>query len=162
MSTIRPGNKRCDLISPKHYKMSSLLQFFSEEVNFKFTDEKKIRAWIIQSISQEKQNTAVINIVFCNDEYLLDLNQRFLHRDTLTDVIAFDYRDQEDEVSGDIFISVERAEENALRFSQSFEFEVLRLIIHGILHLLSYSDKTAADQSIMTGKEDYYLSLLPH
>ena len=142
--------------------MSSLLQFFSEEVDFKFSDEKMIREWIIQSISQEKQKTGVINIIFCNDEYLLDLNQRFLHRDTLTDVIAFDYRENEDEVSGDIFISLERAEENALHFSQSFESEVFRLIIHGILHLLSYSDKTSAEQSIMTGKEDYYLSLLPH
>ena len=142
--------------------MSSLLQFFSEEVDFKFSNEKIIREWIIQSISQENQNTGVINIIFCTDEYLLDLNQRFLHRDTLTDVIAFDYRENEDEVSGDIFISLERAEENALHFIQSFESEIFRLIIHGVLHLLSYSDKTPADQSIMTGKEDYYLSLLPH
>lgn len=141
--------------------MSSLLQFFSEDVDFKFSDEKNIRKWIIQSISQEKQSTGFINIIFCTDEYLLDLNQRFLHRETLTDVIAFDYRENKDEVSGDIFISVERAEENAIHFVQSFEIEVLRLIIHGVLHLLSYSDKTSADQSIMTDKEDYYLSLLP-
>ena len=141
--------------------MSSLLQFFSEEVDFKLSDEKMIHDWIIQSISQEKQNTGVLNIIFCTDEYLLDLNQRFLHRETLTDVIAFDYRENEDEVSGDIFISAERAEENALRFDQSFEFEIFRLIIHGVLHLLSYSDKSSADQSIMTDKEDYYLSLLP-
>lgn len=141
--------------------MSSLLQFFSEEVDFKLSDEKIIHDWIIQSISQEKQNTGVLNIIFCTDEYLLDLNQRFLHRETLTDVIAFDYRENEDEVSGDIFISAERAEENALRFDQSFEFEIFRLIIHGVLHLLSYSDKSSADQSIMTDKEDYYLSLLP-
>ncbi|NQT76569.1 MAG: rRNA maturation RNase YbeY [Bacteroidetes bacterium] len=141
--------------------MSSLLQFFSEEVDFKLSDEKVIHDWIIQSISQEKQNTGVLNIIFCTDEYLLDLNQRFLHRETLTDVIAFDYRENEDEVSGDIFISAERAEENALRFNQSFEFEIFRIIIHGVLHLLSYSDKSSADQSIMTDKEDYYLSLLP-
>ena len=76
--------------------MSSLLQFFPEEVDFTLSNENKIREWIIESITCEKHKTGVINIIFCTDEYLLDLNQRYLNRDTLTDVIAFDYHEDED------------------------------------------------------------------
>ena len=99
-------------------------------------------------------------IIFCNDDYLLDLNQRFLERETLTDVIASDYREDEKDVSGDIFISIERVHENASLHQQSVENEVRRVIIHGILHLCGYADKGPDEKAAMTAKEDKYLSLL--
>ena len=142
--------------------MNALIQFFPEEVDFNFGNDSGIRQWIIDTIEAEGKNAGVINLIFCNDEYLLDLNQRFLERDTLTDVIAFDYHEDESDVSGDIFISIERIEDNADQFNQSFLEEVHRVVIHGVLHLCGYSDKAAEEKSAMTLKEDYYLSLLPH
>ena len=141
--------------------MSSLIQFFTEEVDFTPEYEPQLREWIVNAISSEGFDAGVINIIFCNDEYLSELNQRFLERDTLTDVIAFDYHEKDNDVSGDIFISVERTRENALKYRQSFEQETRRVIIHGLLHLCGYGDKTPEEKSQMTAKEDYYLSLLP-
>lgn len=141
--------------------MGALIQFFSEEVTFKLEREQEILDWIVGVIKEEGLHTGVINFIFCNDHYLLELNQRFLERDTLTDVIAFDYRENDDEVSGDVFISIDRTAENASRYDQSPEVEVLRVIIHGTLHLCGYDDQDSGDKALMTGKEDKYLSLLP-
>jgi rRNA maturation RNase YbeY len=141
--------------------MIPLLQFFSEEVDFKLKDEAFVREWILKAIEEENFKAGVINVIFCSDDYLLDLNQRFLDRDTLTDVIAFDYDEDEDEVSGDIFISIERTRENAIKYNASPDRETFRVIIHGALHLCGYSDASQEEKSTMTQKEDYYLSLLP-
>jgi rRNA maturation RNase YbeY len=141
--------------------MSALIQFFTEEVDFSAEHEPLLRDWISNAIHQEELAAGVINIIFCNDEYLSELNQRFLERDTLTDVIAFDYSEGEREVSGDIFISVDRTRDNAAKYGQTFEGETRRVIIHGLLHLCGYHDKTAEEKAQMTAKEDYYLSLLP-
>lgn len=141
--------------------MSSLIQFFSEEIDFTLSNETALIASIEDLIVKEKQSADVINIIFCNDNYLLDLNQRFLERDTLTDVIAFDYKEEEGEVAGDIFISIDRARDNALKYDQTEVHEVIRVIFHGILHLCGYADKTDEQKAVMTSKEDYYLSLLP-
>jgi rRNA maturation RNase YbeY len=142
--------------------METLIQFFYEEVDFALEDEGKIAGWIEDTIVGEKMVPGVINVIFCSDEYLLDLNQRFLERDTLTDVIAFDYGDAEKSISGDVFISIERIQDNALRFDISEDHELFRVIIHGILHLCGYTDKTDKEKSDMTVLEDKYLSLLPH
>ncbi len=141
--------------------MSALIQFFSEDIDYSLHHEALIRNWILQLIESENFEAGVINIIFCNDLYLLELNQQFLERDTLTDVIAFDYHEKESEISGDIFISIERTTENANEFNQSLEKEIYRVIIHGILHLCGYTDKTTEDKTLMTQKEDNYLSLLP-
>ena len=141
--------------------METLIQFFSEEVVFELENENSIREWIIDVIDQEALKAGVINVIFCNDSYLLDLNQRFLERDTLTDVIAFDYREEGDEVSGDVFISIERVRDNASSIGHTFDSEVRRVVIHGILHLCGYRDSNPTEKSEMTSKEDNYLSLLP-
>ncbi len=140
--------------------MNPLIQFFFEDVDFSLNDSQQIHDWILKVIHEEDQDAGVINIIFCNDNYLLDLNQRFLDRETLTDVIAFDYREESNEVSGDVFISIERIRDNAENFDQSFDIEVRRVIIHGILHLCGYADKSSDDKALMTLKEDKYLSLL--
>jgi len=140
--------------------MGALIQFFPEEVDFKLNNEQKIHNWLEALIEEEDREAGVINIIFCNDQYLLDLNQRFLDRNTLTDVIAFDYHEGETDVSGDIFISVDRISENAGMFDQSIDNEMHRVIAHGLLHLCGYADKTEEEKAFMTLKEDKYLSLL--
>jgi rRNA maturation RNase YbeY len=142
--------------------METLIQFFYEEVDFKLEDEGGIANWINDTIAGEDMVSGVINVIFCTDDYLLDLNQRFLDRDTLTDVIAFDYGEEDGSVSGDVFISLERIYENALSYSTGKDLELFRVIIHGILHLCGYTDKTEEEKSEMTTLEDKYLSLLPH
>ncbi|MEE4257063.1 MAG: rRNA maturation RNase YbeY [Bacteroidales bacterium] len=140
--------------------MEPLIQFFSEEVDFSLDDESLIRDWILNVLRSEALDAGVINLIFCNDVYLLDLNQRFLERDTLTDVIAFDYGEEGNEVSGDIFISIDRVRENALSYGLPTHLEVHRVIIHGILHLCGYRDSVAVEKAEMRSKEDKYLSLL--
>jgi rRNA maturation RNase YbeY len=142
--------------------MDKLIQFFSEEVDFSLADEKNVITWLLEAIQQENLETGVINIIFCTDDYLLDLNQRFLERDTLTDVIAFEYGEEGKEVSGDIFISIERIHDNAAALGNLAGQEVLRVIIHGLLHICGYADKTPEQKASMTLREDKYLSLLPH
>jgi rRNA maturation RNase YbeY len=141
--------------------MSALIQFFSEGVSFQLKNEKDIQDWLLAVIKQEKLEAAVINYIICDDDYLLELNQKFLDRDTLTDVIAFDYSESDKEVSGDVFISLERTRENASNYKQSPENELLRVIVHGMLHLCGYEDKSSSQKEQMTRKEDKYLSLLP-
>ncbi len=141
--------------------MDNLIQFFFEEVDFRLTAEKTVHDWILVVIRKEGLDAGVINIIFCNDDYLLDLNQRFLERDTLTDVIAFDYGEDSKEVSGDVFISIERINDNAASLEQTLDHEVKRVIIHGVLHLCGYADKTPDEKASMTLNEDKYLSLLP-
>ena len=142
--------------------METLIQFFYEEVDFVLNHEQDFRNWIHNAIEQESMLPGVINIIFCSDDYLLDLNQRFLDRNTLTDVIAFDYGEDHGVVSGDVFISLERTNDNARKFNISSQHELHRVIIHGILHLCGYSDKSETEKAEMTILEDKYLSLLPH
>jgi probable rRNA maturation factor len=96
---------------------------------------------------------SALSYIFCNDQYLLDLNQTYLSHDTLTDIITFDYVEGT-VVSGDIFISVDRLKENAAIFKVSFEEERLRVMAHGLLHLMGYKDKTTEDQEVMSNKEN--------
>ena len=106
----------------------------------------------------ENKNIENLSFIFCSDEYLLKINKNYLTHDFYTDVISFDYT-EENLVSGDIFISIDRVKENAIIFSSSIKDELHRIIIHGLLHLLGYSDKTPRLKAIMKDKEDFYLSL---
>ena len=142
--------------------METLIQFFYEEVDFVLENEKLVHDWILDTIRSEKLEAGVVNIIFCPDDYLLDLNQRFLDRDTLTDVIAFDYGENDNDISGDVFISIDRIHDNARKFSIDMDQELYRVIIHGILHLCGYSDKNDEEKAEMTTLEDKYLSLFPH
>jgi rRNA maturation RNase YbeY len=108
----------------------------------------------------EGKNPGTINIVLTNDNYLQGLNIKYLGHNTYTDIITFDYVEKET-INGDIFISLERVKENAQELGVSFKNEIHRVIIHGILHLLGYKDKTKLQKQDMRAKEDYYLSLLP-
>ncbi len=124
-------------------------------INFNVDD---IRNWILSVIKKENKIAGDICFIFCSDDYLLEINRKYLKHDYYTDVISFDYSGQEI-VSGDIFISIERVMENAVEFSEIFEKETLRVIIHGVLHLIGFKDKSKRDKKEMTEKENTYLQL---
>ncbi|MDN3664944.1 rRNA maturation RNase YbeY [Algibacter miyuki] len=130
---------------------------FNYETEFKIENEEAIATWISSVISEEGYKLEEINYVFCDDEYLHKLNVEFLDHDTLTDVISFDYS-MGKLVQGDIFISVERVEDNAKDFKVDFNSELNRVIVHGVLHYCGYKDKTENDAQIMREKEEYYLA----
>ena len=133
------------------------IYFFTENISFTLRQKRKIKKWIIESIIQEKKNPGDINLIFCNDKYLSNINKTYLKKDTLTDVIAFNYCNK-DLISGDIYISYERIKENAKKFNLSAENELIRVIIHGILHLIGYKDKIKKEKIKMKVKEDFYLN----
>lgn len=137
------------------------INYFTEDISYLYEDKDKTRAWIEKVAKQEGFKTGDINLVFCSDSYLHDLNVKFLHHNTYTDIITFDLSDDEEMISGDIFISVERARENSGKYNVSHLHEIRRLIAHGILHLAGYGDKTDREKALMRQKEDYYLSLHP-
>ena len=130
---------------------------FNYETQFKLENTDQLSEWISNTISEENCKEGEINCIFCNDDYLHKLNVDFLDHDTLTDVISFDYSVGK-ELHGDIYISVERVEENASDFKVAFQDEIARVIIHGVLHYCGYKDKTDADEKEMRSKEDYYLA----
>lgn len=134
------------------------IQFFQEEIRFKLPHPRKTTKWILNSIKSEGASTAGINFILCSDKYLKTINLQYLSHDTYTDIVTFDYTD-ENGIAGDVFISVDRVKENANHFQTSLDEELHRVIIHGVLHLLGYKDKSKRDKTLMRKKEDAYLSL---
>ncbi|MEL0455299.1 rRNA maturation RNase YbeY [Flavobacteriaceae bacterium SZ-1-7] len=132
---------------------------FNYETDFKLRNEGQLSAWILNTISSENHKIEEINYVFCDDEYLHKLNVEFLNHDTLTDIISFDYSIGKI-IQGDIFISIERVEDNAKDFNVSFEDELHRVIVHGVLHYCGYKDKSDGDARLMRDKENFYLNQL--
>lgn len=132
--------------------------FFFEKVEA-FDIKKNVNIWIVESVNNEKKDLGVLNVIFCSDEHLLKMNIEHLGHDFFTDIITFDYSEA-NIISGDLFISKDRVADNAKKFSVSFEEEVLRVIIHGVLHLLGFKDKTEEEQKQMTNKENFYLDKL--
>jgi rRNA maturation RNase YbeY len=130
---------------------------FNYEADFRLKESHQISKWISNSIKEEARKEGDINYVFCDDEYLYKLNVEFLNHDTLTDIISFDYSVGK-ELHGDIFISLERVQENAKDLNIDFNNELLRVMIHGILHYCGYKDKKEEDKIAMRQKEDYYLN----
>jgi len=141
--------------------MSNKINFFSEGVSTVIKQKILLRKWIEQSIQTEGFRSGDINIILCSDKYLHEMNVKYLDHDTLTDIITFDYS-EEKTVSGDIFLGLETIEENSKTFSKFFINELHRVIIHGVLHLCQYNDKTKNEKEVMTKMENTYLSLRPH
>ncbi|HEY8400427.1 MAG TPA: rRNA maturation RNase YbeY [Cytophagaceae bacterium] len=137
---------------------SSLIQFHIEEIDFKFTEKRKTSHWIKKVLQEEGFTLGHLNYIFCGDEYLLEINQTYLNHNTYTDIITFNNSEEEEIIEGDIFISIERIRENAEKYSHSFKDELDRVIVHGVLHLCGYKDKTKTEQTLMREKEDYYLA----
>jgi len=131
---------------------------FNYETDFELKDEAAYADWLARVIESEDKTEGEINYIFCNDEYLLAKNIEFLNHDTLTDIISFDYT-MGNLISGDIFISIERVKENAADFKVAFEEELMRVIVHGVLHYCGYKDKTPEDEQLMRAKEEEKIAL---
>ncbi len=130
---------------------------FHYETDFLLENTESFIRWIKNIISEENKKLGDLNYIFCDDKYLLEKNIKYLDHDTLTDIITFSYCEG-DVISSDIMISVERVMENSSIFENSFLEELNRVIIHGILHLVGYNDKTKEEKEIMRKKEDYYIN----
>lgn len=135
-----------------------MIHYHFEDTDFVFKGKQRNNRWLKLAAESEIRRLGDINIIFCSDNYILDINQRFLSHDYFTDIITFDYCEG-DYLSGDLFISVDSVRENAVEYNQEFDTELARVMVHGILHLIGYDDHTQADQRQMRSKEDYYLSL---
>jgi probable rRNA maturation factor len=132
---------------------------YNYETELQLGNEQKLSEWIAKAITEEGFNEGEINYIFCDDAYLLKLNVQYLDHDTLTDIISFDYTLGK-QINGDVYISAERVRENAEHYAVSFENEMSRVLIHGILHYCGYKDKSEADEAEMRSKENYYLAQL--
>lgn len=132
---------------------------YNYETNFKLTNESILSDWILNIISSYNFSLGEINYIFCDDNYLLELNKKFLNHDTLTDIISFDDTIG-NLVNGDIFISIERVKENANLFNVSFEEELHRVMIHGVLHYLGLKDKSNKEKELMRNAENKALFVL--
>jgi probable rRNA maturation factor len=136
------------------------IQFFSEKTRFKLSDQKRTTSWIKSVIKKEGAKLVSLNYIFCSDEHLKEMNIEYLNHRSYTDIITFNYNPTEGEIEGEIYISIDRVRENAKKFNVTFQAELHRVIIHGVLHLLGYNDKSKREKTLMREKEDSCLSLL--
>ncbi|WP_175486993.1 rRNA maturation RNase YbeY [Zunongwangia mangrovi] len=134
-----------------------MINFYSEN-DFNLENTDLYKNWLLRVISSEEKRLGEISYIFCDDEYLLDINQRFLDHDSYTDIISFD-DSMGNLLNGDIYISTERVKENAAEFNEDFDTELKRVIVHGILHYCGYKDKSEEDAALMRRKESEKIKL---
>lgn len=132
--------------------------FHHEDVKPPKIKKQLVKNWIKSVITSEGKMLGDVNYIFCSDEYLLEVNKQYLDHDYYTDIITFDYVEG-DVISGDIFVSVDRVEENGKQFGSGFDSELRRILVHGVLHLIGFPDKRPEEKKIMTEKEDQYLAI---
>ena len=137
------------------------ITFSSEEVSFKLKDEPAIGEWLKKVIGREEKQLRSLNFIFCSDEYLHRINVEYLQHDTYTDVITFHYAESPF-IEGDIFISIDRIKENAEKYKVPFLKELTRVMVHGVLHLCGYGDKTSDEKKKMREKENAALEQIRH
>ena len=135
-----------------------MISYFSEDTDFILKGKTFNNNWLRLVIESEIRRAGNISIIFCSDNYILDVNLKYLQHDYFTDIITFDYCEG-DKISGDLFISVDSVRGNSAFYGTDFNDELNRVMVHGILHLIGYDDHTKKDQKLMRAKEDYYLSL---
>jgi rRNA maturation RNase YbeY len=133
------------------------IRFYNENYKYNVKSIRKIRQWLVSCAAMEGKRIQELNFIFCDDNYLLNINIKYLKHDYLTDIITFDYSGDKSILSGDAYISIDRAKENAILYKQTLQKEVKRLLIHGLLHLIGYSDKNEKAKKLMRELEDRYL-----
>lgn len=141
-----------------YIKKDMAISFSTANLDFELEDKVKVKKWISEVVTAQGKKVGQIGYLFCDDAYLIEVNRTYLNHDTYTDIITFDYV-VGDIISGDIMISVERVKENASQFNTSFEQELHRVIIHGVLHLLGQKDKSESEAAEMRKKEEAALVL---
>jgi len=134
------------------------VSFFIENINYRLTDKNHLKSWISKVCEKEAVTINSLIFVFSDDDFLLQINKKYLRHNTLTDIITFDLSDDLC-LDGEIYISLDRVKDNAKKFDVKYVNEIHRVMIHGVLHLIGYNDKTPSQKRKMTVKEDYYLSL---
>jgi rRNA maturation RNase YbeY len=135
-----------------------MIRFYTEDIHFDLPAKRRLAAWLKTVAEAEGKQTGKIAVIFCSDEYLLQLNRRYLQHDYYTDIITFDYTDGA-VLSGDLFVSIDTVRANAEHYAPSFDDELHRVILHGVLHLCGYADATPAQQKVMRKMEDRYLAM---
>jgi len=135
------------------------IKFFTQDITIKLDQKKKLKDFIAKVVTERNRTLGSLNYIFCSDEYLLEINRAYLQHDYYTDIITFEFPVHQNEVAGEIYISVERVAENALSYDVSFRQELHRVIFHGVLHLLGFKDKLKAEKLAMTNEEDRLLKL---
>ncbi len=135
------------------------INYFTEDISFQIDAPNLKRAWVQKVVASEGFELTELNYIFCSDDYLLQINSKFLDHDTYTDIVTFDNSDSNGAIEGDVFISIQRVRENAGKLNVSFEDELSRVMIHGVLHLCGYDDKTPTEKTAMRKKEEACLSL---
>jgi len=133
------------------------ISFFSENIDFQLVNHNSVRNWIEEQLHDSKATASTLNFIFCPDEYLLEINRKYLNHDYYTDIITFPYKQHPEALEADIYISIDRVKENAKNLGVAFQDELLRVIIHGVLHLLGYKDKSPDEAARMRQKEEQCL-----
>ena len=136
-----------------------MVRFFTEDTKFVLKNRLLVRKWLKLVAGSEMKKLGDINIIFCSDNYILDVNMKYLQHDYFTDIITFDYCEG-DFLSGDLFISIDSVRENSVFYNTEFQNELNRVMVHGVLHLIGYDDHCDEDIAMMRSKEDYYLNIL--
>jgi len=134
------------------------IAFHKEGVDFEMPNESKLGNWLVDIAASKNKIISQIAYIFCDDEFLLNINKEYLNHDYYTDIITFPYK-QGSEIESDIFISIDRITENAITYKSSFEKELLRVMAHGLLHLLGYMDKTDDEIKLMRDKENWAIDM---
>ena len=135
-----------------------MIRYFQEDIKFELKQKMQNNRWLKMVAGSEMRRIGAVNIIFCSDNYILDVNMRYLQHDYFTDIITFDYCEK-DILSGDLFISIDSVRENALFYGVPFADELDRVMVHGLLHLIGYDDHTEEQIREMRAKEDYYLQM---
>ena len=135
-----------------------MIRYFCEDIKFTYKNKLANNRWLKMVAGSEIRKIGDINVIFCSDNYILDVNMKYLQHDYFTDIITYDYCEGKG-LSGDLFISVDSVRENSIEFGTDFEEELHRVIVHGVLHLIGYDDHTEEDKKVMRQKENYYLQM---
>ena len=134
-----------------------MISFHCKHSQYRPANKSRITEWLNKSVQHQKKSIGNISIVFCSDEHLLQINKQYLNHNYFTDIITFDYSTN-NVISGDLFVSIDRLRDNAANLEINLQLEVRRVLVHGVLHLCGYNDKSPADKKLMTAKEDFYLA----
>ena len=135
-----------------------MIRYFQEDIKFELKQKMQNNRWLKMVAGSEMRRLGAVNIIFCSDDYILDINLKYLQHDYFTDIITFDYCEK-DILSGDLFISIDSVRENALYYGTQFTDELDRVMVHGLLHLIGYDDHTEEQKAQMRQKENYYLEM---
>ena len=136
-----------------------MLKFFSEEIKFKVPQSLKVSGWLKNIAVSEGYKVGELNYIFCSDDYLLEINKQYLDHDYYTDIITFDNSEEDGKLEGDIYVSIDRVKENADHIGVSFDIELRRVLVHGLLHLIGFEDSDEDLKQQMRAKEDECLLL---